>query len=676
MLGVRVEIETMLAQLIPMLRPGALFLAGFTLTAVLVYGSTEQPLGLPTWNLHHGLAFGCLLRFGLRFAPFVVAAMMAEYCLIGAGATTWSVSATAGTATALTYASACGIYVRTRIFRQEFWELRDVSWFLLAAGVASLVEAAAVQVVTGTAPASPIEHLDLLYSLWIADVTGLIVVAPLLLVHLARTNAYVTAEFWWSAEPLWQAAAFVTTMAVVLTAARAQEIQYFYLAFVPLIWVSMRYGVAGATLIVLAIQCTLTFGLFLIDSDVRSQLTVQWRMLALSITGLYLGVAVSERRSIRNDLLEREAELRAVLQGAPDAIFTVDRRGRILGVNQAAEQLFGVPHTMLDRERFETLFPDMAPSALGDIANREVIATRADGSRFECELSLRMVDVANRNFCIAIARDVSARKALERSVELQQLGIQRTLRQAAAGELATTIAHELNQPLSAIRGYARACELLAGKLPEEAPRLRETLSKVRAEAERAGNVVRRLREFFRSGVLTREAVDMAALVDQVARATREAAQAHGIELEYTPIDGLPPVAVDRLQIETVLHNLVANGIESIAEQGSERRRIRLAVERAGHGIRITVEDSGPGVATDMLPRLFEPFVTSKRAGMGLGLAICRTLIEAHGGDIAIGRATLGGACVQVSLPGDTPAGPATEVIASHGAQEKHRAPAT
>lgn len=665
----------MLARRFPLLRPGMGFLLAYALTAALMHWSTEQPLGFPAWSAHHGLSFGCLLRYGLRFTPFTLLAALGEFLLIKAPDVSPLEAVLGGIVASLAYAAASGTYVRTRTFQQEFPELRDVSWFLAAAGVAALVGSIVLQAVRGPAPDALAALFERLYGLWIAEVTGIIVVAPLLLVHAARANAYVTAEFRRSAEPVAQGLAFVSAMFVVLWAARASDMQYFYLAFVPLIWVSMRYGVAGSTIVAFAIQCTLILGLFLLDGDTWSQLTIQWRMLALSITGLYLGVAVSERRSIRNALLEREAELRAVLLGAPDSIFTVDRRGIILGVNHAAEHLFDMRTHDLEGRAFETLFPALTPAQLVDVANREVTAIGPGGMHLDTELSLRRISVANRSFTIAIVRDITQRKALERGLEMQQLGIQRTLRQAAAGELATTVAHELNQPLSAIRSFARACEMLAENLPEETARLRATLSKILAEAERAGNVVRRLREFFRSGVLNREEVDIVDLIGQVVRTSREGAHAHGIEIVFDARESVPAIAVDRVQIETVLHNLIANAIEAIAEHGGKGRYIRLDIRREPTAVAVRVEDSGPGVAADMVPRLFEPFVTSKLSGMGLGLAICRTLVEAHGGEIGVERSTLGGACFRILLPADK-LECSTEPVGFESAQEKERAATT
>jgi signal transduction histidine kinase len=225
---------------------------------------------------------------------------------------------------------------------------------------------------------------------------------------------------------------------------------------------------------------------------------------------------------------------------------------------------------------------------------------------------------------------VSERRAIERELRDKQSKLDRSLRLAAASELASALAHELNQPLSAITAYLRACQLMLAQPPNDPAELAQTMDKVIAEASRAGSVVRRLRDFFRSGTARMEAIAPGVLVDDAVATVRERAARHGVALEQA-VEPLPPVLVDRVQIEAVLHNLLANAVDAVKGRADARNvRIVTAPDAPGF-VRIAVEDNGPGVAGDVAASLFEPFVTTKAKGMGLGLAISRSIVDAHGG---------------------------------------------
>jgi len=218
--------------------------------------------------------------------------------------------------------------------------------------------------------------------------------------------------------------------------------------------------------------------------------------------------------------------------------------------------------------------------------------------------------------------------------EKQRLGaeLQQTLRLAAAGEMAGALSHELHQPLTALLMYAKAGQhlLAAGETGE---RLRDVIARVEAESQRAADVVSRLRDFFRTGTTRLERIWLRELLSLAASRLSAQAKQQGIALVLHPA---PPCALwaDRLQLEVVLRNLLANAFEAAAERPEAERQVRVSthLESAGR-VCITVEDSGPGVAEEMVEHLFEAFHTSKASGMGLGLAISRAIIEAHGGSL-------------------------------------------
>ncbi len=244
------------------------------------------------------------------------------------------------------------------------------------------------------------------------------------------------------------------------------------------------------------------------------------------------------------------------------------------------------------------------------------------------EFQFLMLAIAATGLLLGAA--VSERRVIERKLRDNQSKLDRSLRLAAASELASALAHELNQPLSAITAYLRACQLMLARSGEGAGELASTMDKVVGEANRAGSVVRRLRDFFRSGSAQIEPVAPAVLIDEACATMRERATRHGVALERSS-DAVPAVLVDRVQIEAVLHNLLANAVDALKGREAGRAVRIVAAPEAPGFVRIAVEDNGPGIAPDIAAALFEPFVTTKPKGMGLGLAISRSIVDAHGG---------------------------------------------
>ena len=209
--------------------------------------------------------------------------------------------------------------------------------------------------------------------------------------------------------------------------------------------------------------------------------------------------------------------------------------------------------------------------------------------------------------------------------------LRQTLRLAAAGEMAAALAHELNQPMTALAVYGKACEHLLAR-GEMGDLLKNAIGQMINESARAAEVVRRLRDFFRTGAMQLETVSVAALVAGIVQQFRPQFAEHGVELELAEMPALS-VQVDRLQIELVLRNLLANALDAVRDCAPGQRRIRLQAENVGGKLRVSVEDSGSGLTEEVAGRLFEPFVSTKASGMGLGLVLSRAIVEAHGGNL-------------------------------------------
>jgi len=219
--------------------------------------------------------------------------------------------------------------------------------------------------------------------------------------------------------------------------------------------------------------------------------------------------------------------------------------------------------------------------------------------------------------------------------------LRESLRLASAGEMAGAIAHEVNQPLTALSNYGRSAQMLLGRADED-PRLKEIIGKMLAEAERAGDIVRRLRDFFRAGTTRLQEVRVASLLDSAQLIGKGIVEGTSIELRVDGAPSLPPLYVDRLQIELVLRNLIANAAESLLTAKAKDARIDISAKQHGaQHVRIAIADTGPGLSASARAHLFEPFVSGKPSGMGLGLAVSRAIAEAHGGSLETGSTSHG-----------------------------------
>ena len=254
------------------------------------------------------------------------------------------------------------------------------------------------------------------------------------------------------------------------------------------------------------------------------------------------------------------------------------------------------------------------------------------------DLQLRAFVLALVGYFIGVAVDEQRRTEGE---------LRKSLRLAAAGEMAAALAHELNQPLAALTAYGAACEKLVAQGTDDR-RLRAAVQQMTAQAGRAAEIVHRLRDFFRTGSTHLECFPLADLVDAAMASMANAYNEAGIAVELEP---LPPLLLeaDRLQLEVVLRNLLGNAVDAVAAQAPGQRRIALgaAVEADGR-LCIRVVDSGPGIAATALARLFEPFASTKASGLGLGLAISRAIAEAHGGALVAEVGDHG--CFKLYLP--------------------------
>ena len=589
------------------------------------------PYAITPWNPAAGLSLALLLVFGVRYAPAVFfAAVLAEVVVRGGGSSALEI-ATYGAILAAGYAGMGAFLLRAARFDPGLKSLRDLAVFGITAGVGAMGVAVCYVGAHVLAGAFTSEQFPE-YALrdWIGEVLGIMILTPALLIH---GPALVEERRWrLGGTGALQALSIVAALWVVFTAHVADPAQLFYLLFLPLIWISVRHGLKGATLALVSTQVGLIISVQLAGYDAHVVEEFQLLMLALGVTGAFLGMAVDQLRRTQDALRTSEAELSAVVSMAPDAILTIDEAGRVIAANAAAEALFRAPSGGLRGAALAALIPDLQEPI--DLApGQEVRARRLDATTFVAEVSLGRLSIGERRIHIGILRDTTQRKEIENRLRERERELDRAMRAAAAAEMASSLAHELNQPLTAAANFAQACDLMLKRHDIEPGRLAHTMERVVAEVSRAGEVVRRLRDLSRGGSARFESATLESLIEASMQTLKDRFQRHGIAVAVKlPADGLPRALVDRVQVEMVLNNLVANAVDAIASSDGAARDI--SIEAALHDpgfVLVAVRDSGPGLAPAIMERLFVPFSTTKPSGSGLGLSISRSIVESHGG---------------------------------------------
>jgi PAS domain S-box-containing protein len=395
----------------------------------------------------------------------------------------------------------------------------------------------------------------------------------------------------------------------------------------------------------------------------------RWQIIgALSLCGiqamLIVGLLVqrARRRRTEREIRQAEARFRMVVESAPSAVVVVSADGNIVLVNaQCArsfgyrrEDLIGQPVEMLVPERCRTEHPFngvtffASPSAALTGAKRELCGQRKDGREFPVEIGLTPMQTREGSLVLCVIVDITARRQAEEA--RQELA--HASRLALAGELTASIAHEINQPLGAILSYADAAELLLESAPESLAQVRQILEYIRRDGLRASEVIRRLRALLSKHEMEVRPVDVNDLASDVLLLIRAESRRRSVTIETHFAANLPLVRGDKVHLQQVVLNLLLNGMEAMADMSGEKRlTMRTALNQRGC-VEIAISDVGAGIPQDRLPRLFEPFFSTKKNGMGLGLSLARSLIEAHGGRIWAENNSRAGATFRFALPID------------------------
>jgi two-component system sensor kinase FixL len=425
-----------------------------------------------------------------------------------------------------------------------------------------------------------------------------------------------------------------------------------YLFFVPAVLVAAGVGGLGPGLLATALGALL--GLFFIakfPGPSASEVVNAAVFVAIG-AGMAWGGQLSRRNRLQaaestRDALAREAHLKSILDTIPEAMVVIDEHGTMRSFSSTAERLFGHKPAEVLGENVRMLMPSPYRENHDGFLERYlrtgerriigigrvVVGERKDGSTFPMELAVGEMKSGNQRFFTGFIRDLSERQQTEARLQELQSELVHISRLTAMGEMASTLAHELNQPLSAIANYLRGSQrLLEGSADERSVTMRDALNKASEQALRAGQIIRRLRDFVARGESERRVESLTKLVEEASALALVGIKEQGVRVRFQFDPAIDLVLADKVQIQQVLLNLMRNAIEAMQES-AKRELVLSSAPAADDMVTISVADSGSGIAPEMASQLFQPFMTTKRQGMGVGLSISRTIVEAHGGQI-------------------------------------------
>lgn len=487
------------------------FTVGYLLLDWISYVYPMPEFNITPWNPHPALAVALLMIGGRRWLPAVAVATIAATFLGGGTPISIPVNVAIAAMLTLGYLTIAHALTHTSPIAPNLGSRRDMLRLSTVVTIGSLVMGICYISILQLSGSAPREHyLAAILRFWVGNSVGILITLPLLLMLLDIERRAQIMRLLRRPETHVQFVLLGVVLWIVFQRTSLEDFTRFYLLFLPLIWIATRSGMVGTALATATIQVGMIVAVQLQEYQTLTVFELQARLVALTITGFFLGVTVEEQQ-------------RATLE------------------------------------------------------------------------------------------------------------LRRSLKLAAAGEMAAALAHELNQPLTALKNYAKAGQLLAKSGDQGRPQLDETLQKLANEAGRAADVVRRLRDFFRTGAIHLQSTSLSQLTERVIESLRPRAAITGVTLELHLSKVVPNVCADPLQIEVVIRNLIANAIEAVADNAETIKRVDTEIEFHESSIQLVITDSGPGITVERMEHLFEPFSTTKASGMGMGLAISRAIIEGHGG---------------------------------------------
>jgi two-component system sensor kinase FixL len=373
---------------------------------------------------------------------------------------------------------------------------------------------------------------------------------------------------------------------------------------------------------------------------------------------------ITKRRETEIALQDSEDFLASVIAASPVGIITTDETGSVLTFSAAAERTFQYSAAEIKGRNIRILMPEPDRSAHDDYIRRYldtgeahvigrprmVRAKRKNGDVFPARLHVSEFHDGQRVF-VAFIFDMTDEAAAEKRLAETQAQLQHAGRLSALGEMATSIAHEINQPLTAAASLAGAAALLLARSRPDIDEARPMLDDAVGEIRRASEIIRNMRDFVKKRKTARRRQDVNKVVEDAAAISLIGASDDGIEVSLQLGQDVGLADFDRLQIQQVLANLIRNAVDAM--KGAPHRRLNISTIRRNGSVEISVADTGCGVPDEMKARIFEPFVSGKEDGVGVGLSISRSIIDAHQGEILFADNTPSGAVFTVRLPDET-----------------------
>jgi PAS domain S-box-containing protein len=617
----------------------------------------------PVWPAY-GVALASVLLCGPRIWPALAASAFVVAFQNPVPLAAVVVQAASATLAAL----GGGIALKQAGFDRGFPRLRDALNLIVlgAAGSAmvSSVLGTAALYATGVQPYAGILSAWLIY--WLGDATGVLLVTPMLL----TAHEFVRPTGWaYRAECVVMYAVLALVSVLIFSDLPLFSVRLHVLAFAVLpmiLWAAVRFGmfrVSVATVIVATIATVATAlgdGPFAQNDLFTNAVLLDVFFIILSVTGLMLAALVAERAHAQAEherlateqaAMEARLRLAAIVESSEDAIIGLNLDGTIDAWNAAATVLYGYNSwETLGRDFFELVRPQSAGVAEqpDSITRRDDVHTRKDGSKVAVALVLSPIHDAKggRTGESVIVRDVSDRlRANALRDELAHLG-----RVSMLSVLTGALAHEINQPLTGISLNAEAAELLLASQPLQLQTLRDILREIRADNQRAGDVIQRIRSLLKKEAVCFEPVDINATVTDVVKLVNGTALRRGIRIDLSMAQDARPVRGDRVQVQQVLLNLLMNACDAVEHNAPQLRRVGLRTNPTADGMAVLVKDLGTGLSDEEMARMFEPFYTTKSDGMGLGLSICHAIVAAHDGTLDASRNPDRGMTFAVTFP--------------------------
>jgi two-component system sensor kinase FixL len=397
------------------------------------------------------------------------------------------------------------------------------------------------------------------------------------------------------------------------------------------------------------------------------------RLVILAIFGAIVGEAILisvlfverfSRKKAEKSLRQSQDRFRLLVESSPNGFVLIDGSHRIVLVNESAEKLFGYSRKELIGQAFDILVPDRfrehaihpgrflaAPMAPLTGGRREIFGCRKDGSEFPIEIGVSPIRTSEGVLVLTTIIDISARKRAEAEARQYRDELAHISRAETLGEMAASLAHELNQPLTGIMNNANAGRRFMAKGGADMRKMDSLFEAVVADARRAGEIIRGIRDMVKKGEGSLRTVNLNNIITETARIIHsDALERHCvISTELDP--KIPLVTANPIQVQQVLLNIVINAFDAMRETPVTKRRVII---RSGHDadgqVQVRVRDFGSGLPAENPSRIFEQFYSTKRDGLGMGLAIARSIIAAHGGEMQAENAEGGGTCVSFLLP--------------------------